>query len=54
MNPAYRYAFDKLGYLVTEDNASRFSDEELAAWDEAVAEGERVNPPDDGPSLRAV
>lgn len=41
---AYAYAFEKLGYMVTEMNRDTFSDEELAAWDEALSEWEDANP----------
>lgn len=36
------HAFDKLGFLLTEDNCHLFSDEDIAAWDAAVAEGEAI------------
>lgn len=39
MDPAYVYAYEKLGYLVSDANAHTFSREELSAWDAAVEEG---------------
>lgn len=41
---AYAYAFEKLGYMVTEMNRDTFTQEELDAWDEALAEWEEANP----------
>lgn len=39
MDPAYVYAYEKLGYLVSDANAHTFSKKELRAWDTAVKEG---------------
>lgn len=41
VHPAFAHAFRKLGFLVTEENADSFSDEDVTAWNDAVAEGER-------------
>lgn len=41
VHPAFIYAFERLGYLVTETNAGNFSTEDIKAWNEAVDEGER-------------
>lgn len=38
MHPAYVHAFEVCGYLVTQDNAHTFTDEELSAWDDAIDE----------------
>lgn len=43
--PAYVHAFETLGFLVTEENAHLFGDEDLAAWKAAVEEGERLHGP---------
>jgi hypothetical protein len=40
VHPAFIYAFEKLGFLVSEQNAHTFSAEDIAAWNAAVAEGE--------------
>lgn len=40
--PAFVHAFENLGFLVTEENAQLFGDEDLAAWRAAVEEGERL------------
>jgi hypothetical protein len=49
MHPAYVYALDKLGYIVTVDNAARFTDDELQAWDDAVQEWCDLHPDEPGP-----
>jgi hypothetical protein len=36
--PAAVYAFHKTGVLLTENNESRFSPEQLRAWNEAIEE----------------
>ena len=41
VHPAFVHAFREVGFLVTEENAHTFSDEEVEAWNDAVAEGER-------------
>ena len=41
MNPAFIYAFEKTGLLVTEQNQHLISDEDLAEWDAAIEEYER-------------
>ena len=38
MNPAFIFAFEKTGLLVTEENQHLISDEDLAAWDAAIEE----------------
>ena len=38
MNPAFIYAFEKTGLLVSEQNQHLISDEDLAAWDAAIEE----------------
>lgn len=43
LEPAVLYAFERLGYLVTEDNADQFTDDQLEAWDAAVAEFRRIH-----------
>lgn len=45
VHPAFIHAFEKLGYLVTAQNAHTFTDEDLRAWNEAVAEGEELHGP---------
>jgi hypothetical protein len=37
---AFVYAFEKVGFLLTEQNVHTFCDEDVRAWNEAVAEGE--------------
>lgn len=41
VHPAFAYAFRRVGFLLTEENAHTFSDDDVSAWTEAVAEGER-------------
>ncbi len=41
MDPAFIYAFEKTGLLVTEQNQHLISDEDLAEWDAAIEEYER-------------
>jgi hypothetical protein len=40
--PAAVYAFHKTGVILTEDNESRFSPEELRAWNDAIEEYEAL------------
>ena len=41
LDPAYIYAFEKTGLLVTEQNQHLIPDEDLAEWGAAVEEHER-------------
>ena len=41
MDPAFIYAFEKTGLLVSEQNQHLISDEDLAEWDAAIEEYER-------------
>ncbi len=41
MDPAFIYAFEKTGFLVTQQNQHFISDEDLAEWDAAIEEYER-------------
>lgn len=47
IHPAYIYAFGKVGFILTEDNAHTFSDDDVRRWNEALAEGERIHGPVD-------
>ena len=49
MHPAYVYAFEVCGYLVTTDNAHTFTNEERSAWDDAIDEWCSLHPDEDGP-----
>ena len=49
MDPAHIYAFEKLGYLVTDMNSDTFTDEELNAWDDAVQEWCDQHPDEEAP-----
>jgi hypothetical protein len=40
--PAAVYAFHKTGMLLTEENVSRFSGEDLRAWNDAINEYEAL------------
>lgn len=41
INPAFIYAYEKTGRIVTEDNQHLLSEADLAEWQEAIAEYER-------------
>jgi hypothetical protein len=41
LDPAYIFAFEKTGLLVTEQNQHLIPDEDLAEWDAAIEEYER-------------
>lgn len=41
VHPAFAYAFRTVGFLLTDQNLDTFSDDDVSAWNEAVAEGER-------------
>ena len=41
LDPAFIYAFEKTGLLVTEQNQHLIPDEDLAEWDAAIEEYER-------------
>ena len=47
VHPAFIHAFEKVGFLLTEQNAHTFSAEDVQAWDDAVAEGEGIYGPVD-------
>ena len=49
MHPAYIYAFEQCGYLVTDLNADTFSDDELQTWDDAIQEWCDQHPGEPGP-----
>ena len=48
LDPAFIYAFEKTGLLVTQQNQHLIPDENLAAWDAAIEEYERKNGRQDG------
>ena len=41
LNPAFVYAFEKTGLLVTEQNQHLIPEKDLAEWDAAIEEYER-------------
>ena len=42
LDPVLVYAFEKTGLIVTEDNLNVFTKQQLAEWNEAIEEAERV------------
>jgi SEC-C motif len=48
LDPAFIYAFERTGLLVTEQNQHLIPDEDLAEWDAAVEEYERKHRKPDG------
>jgi hypothetical protein len=50
LHPAFVYAFEKLGYLVTEANAHTFTDDEIEAWEQALDEWVEANPDEETPN----
>ena len=48
LDPAFVYAFEKTGLLVTEQNQHLIPDADLAEWDAAIEEYERKHGPQEG------
>ncbi|HNX56798.1 MAG TPA: hypothetical protein PLG33_06665 [Prolixibacteraceae bacterium] len=42
LKPSHIYAFDKLGYLVSDSNYNEWTNEEIKDWRDAVEEGEKI------------
>jgi len=51
-HPAYQWAFQKLGYLITVENARYARPEDIARWGEAIAGWQLANP--DAPPLLSL
>lgn len=49
LHAAFVYAFQKLGFLVTEANKDSFTDEELEEWEDAIDEWLAENPQEERP-----
>ena len=47
VHPAYLHAIEVTGFILTRENAHLFDEEDIAAWDAALAEGEALHGPVD-------
>jgi hypothetical protein len=50
MHPAYIYAFQKCGFLLTKENMHLFSDEDIQAWEDALDEWIAEHPDEERPN----
>lgn len=47
LHPAYLHAIEVTGFILTEENSHLFDEEDVAAWNAALEEGEALHGPVD-------